>query len=143
MIKLRKRQFNVNHIQILLLLRALLGNGVPKAPTSTPKNIRQQIVPKANDITAEKDRPPYFLSEALQPSYHYIVNRSKSNIKINIYLIVMQAYSQRLSKESLKKSHCQVNLSQELQTFRRRDNEGAGNEGGREKEKLKKILLNV
>lgn len=76
----------------MLLLRTSEGSGVPKAPTSTAKNIRQQTVPTANDITAEKDRPPYRLRAALQPNYS-IVNQAESHIKINIYLIVMQVYN--------------------------------------------------
>jgi hypothetical protein len=56
---------NEKHI---LLLRASVGKGVCKAPTSTPKKIKQQIKPTLNDITAEKDRPPYLVSVALHPN---------------------------------------------------------------------------
>lgn len=92
-------------------MRASEGSGVPKAPTSTAKNIRQQTVPTANDITAEKDRPPYFLRVALQPNYHSIVNQAESHIKINIYLIVMQVSNPQESTESLRKLHCQADPS--------------------------------
>lgn len=50
-----------------LLLRYSVGKGVPNAPISTPKNIRQHMSPTANDITAEKDRPPYLVRAELQP----------------------------------------------------------------------------
>ena len=61
-------------------MSASVGKGVPSAPTSIPKNIKQHSKPTVKDMTTENDLPPYLVRVALQPKYFFF---TKMNIRIH------------------------------------------------------------